>query len=348
MDVSFLFPLPSALGERTSLIAADESGPLGELLPQDIYLALPLVDAALTNLKSYPLLRVISIRLDPCFPGLGEPCQHQIRLVMQPVTIAVTGDVLVANDAAVHLFYVLEEDAWLAALREIVRARVRAGVSEPGVLGVHPALAAEGLNGDFMATVRWVLRHAAGRENLTRVTFMALEAAGVRWRFGGVDVTKEGLVPVPIAGLVSGEQTFVNQDVDGMTFEDAAVSPPSPSPDAFEIFLHPELLAATTEAERAALYGAILRVEHPEKHSPATVDCVTCHLTAPVKTWVERTYGLTPSTADLYPTDGLQGATSAATNHVRAFGYFATSPAISQRTVNETAAVVAYVNATYR
>jgi hypothetical protein len=155
-DVSILFPLP-APPLRTSLIGAEESGTLGPLLPKEIYLELPYVDALLSNEATYPFLRVVSIRFDPCFPGLGEPCHAQIRLVMQPVTVSDDGEFLETLDAAIHTFYELPIDQWEGCLADVVGAREASSVEGEPVVGVHPALLTEGVEGAFMTSLREVL-----------------------------------------------------------------------------------------------------------------------------------------------------------------------------------------------
>ncbi len=348
-DVSVLFSLPQVLGQRTSMIGADVVGKRGVLFPLDLYSQVPLVDVLLSNEQSYGLLRVVSARFDPCFPGLGEACENQIRLVMQPVTLDPTGERLVANDAAVHLFYSVTREELEAALRHVVELRRASGIDDvSGPLGVHPALAAEGVEGKFARGFRDALLTYAGEENLVRVTFMALEGASDEWRFGGFDIVDGGLVPIAIPGLTSSDQSFVNADRSGVSFDQASVTPESTNADNFSIFLFPDTATAATTEERTAAFSALLRVENPSRHSPATIDCVTCHIAAGTRVHAEQTYAMaTSGSADVFVSqDGTEpaGRTLFGTHNLRAFGIFGSDPAISQRTVNETDAVVAYVN----
>ncbi len=348
-DVSVLFPLPEP-GQQTSMIGADAVGARGVLLPRARYAELPLIDVALNNDQSYGLLRVVSARLDPCFPGLGEPCEAQIRLVLQPILPSPVGDGLVANDAAVHLFYSLSRDELEAALRLVVELRVRAGFgASDAPLGVHPALEREGVDGPFARGLRAALLTYAGEENLVRVTFMALEGFSDQWRFGGYDVVGGSLVPMQIPGIGSTEQEFLNEDRTGAGFSGVKVAPPSSSADEFSLLLDPIAAAGATAEARAAAFGAALRVESPDRHSPASVDCVTCHVAAPARAFAERTFGLSAvgSPDQWVAADGAapEGATELPTNGLRAFGILGRAPAVSQRVANETAAVVALVNA---
>lgn len=348
-DVSVLFPMPEVLGQQTSLIGADASGRRGPLLPEDTYLALPMVDNALSNHQSYSLLRVVSARFDPCFPGLGEPCQNQIRLVMQPVTIDPTGEKVVANDAAIHLFYSLTREELEAVLRQVVDLRRASGFevsSEP--LGPHPAIVAEGVEGAFARGFRDVLVMYAGQANLVRVTSMVLAGAKDDWRFSGFDIVDGEMVPMDIPGLGATEQSFVNADQSGAGFDQVSVSPESTSADDFTLLLDPAAAAAATAEARVAAFGALLRVENPQRHSPATVDCVSCHIAPLTRAFAQRELGLAADgSEDVYVSaEGSEpaGGSQFATHMLRAFGVFGHDPAIAQRTVNETDAVVAYVN----
>lgn len=348
-DVSVLFALPEVLGQRTSMIGADVEGKRGVLFPLDLFSELPLVDVLLSNEQSYGLLRVVSARFDPCFPGLGEACQNQIRLVMQPVTLDPGGEHLVANDAAVHLFYSVTREELEAALRHVVELRRASGIDDGSApLGVHPALAAEGVEGRFARGFRDALLTYAGEENLVRVTFMALEGASDEWRFGGYDIVDGKLVPLAIPGLTSSDQSFVNADRSGVSFDQASVTPESTNADDFSIFLFPDTARAATADERTAAFAALLRIENPTRHSPNTVDCVTCHIAPGTRAHVEQTYAMTAlgSPEAFVSPDGSEpaGSTPFGTHNLRAFGIFGFEPAISQRTVNETDAVVAYVN----
>ncbi len=348
-DVSLLYPIPGALAERTSLVGAAEVGAKGTLLPRDVYEQLPRVDLALPNQQSYDMMRVVAVRFDPCFPALREPCQNQIRVVMQPVVFHVSGEMLVASDDAIHLFYALTREQWVTAVRRVSDLGRAAGVgAEVGPLGVHPALSAEGVEGTFADGLRQVLLDNAGEQNLSRVTFMALGGFGDVWTFGGFDVDGGALVPMPIAGISQRDQTFVNLDHEGVSFVDASIAPASTSADDLSLLLDPEAAAAATSDAVGLAYAAALRIESPDHHTPETVDCASCHVAMSARSWAEVSYALSAEgRPDAYRSeDGAipAGATAYRTNHLRAFGHFGTLPSISQRVVNETAAVVAYVN----
>lgn len=353
-DVSFLYPLPPQ-AQRTSLLGAAASGARGALLPSELYSGLPPLDFLTPNLDGYHLFRVVGVRLDPCFPGLGVPdetsCKNQLRLVMQPVLPQPGGKALTTSDTALHLFYSLTRAELADTLAQLVLLRQAAGIEQGGPVGVHPALAREGLEGPFAAGVRALVLAHAGRDNLTRVTFMALEQVGQAWRFGGFDIEGGMLRPmtIPLVGVT--EQTFQNLDLRGQTFERAATYPASPSDDNLKSLLDPKWLDAASPAERLAAYKHALRVENPTAYSPDTLDCATCHVASAARRYAEATYGLSAEGPERYtPASGppLAGATGNATNELRAFGYFGVQPSVNPRVVNETAEVVLRVNATVR
>ncbi len=352
-DVSFLYPLP-AQAQRTSLLGAASAGERGPLLPNDLYGGLPPLDLLTPNLQSYHLFRVVAVRLDPCFPGLGVPdeasCKNQLRLVMQPVVPQVGTQALTTADTALHLFYSLTRVELADILAQLVELR-RASGAVDGPVGVHPALAREGVEGAFARGARALLLGHAGRDNLTRITFMALEQVGQAWRFGGFEVEAGALRPMTIPLVGVKEQTFQNLDLKGHTFERAATYPASPSQDDLRLLLDPKALEAAGPAERLVAYRHALRIENPTAHSPDTIDCATCHVASAARRYAELTYGLSATGPERYVHPAgrpLPGATPASTNELRAFGYFGVHPSVSPRVVNETSEVVLRVNATVR
>lgn len=350
-DVSFLYPLPSQQ-KRTSLLGAASAGTRGELLPRDLFRAIPPLDILTPNAENYSLLRVVSVRLDPCFPGLGvkdeTACKNQIRLVMQPVLPKPGTLGLAAADLALHLFYSVTRAELAGVLQELVNLREASGIERSdGPVGIHPALGREGIDGRFGAGLRTLLLAHAGRDNLTRVTFMGVEQVGQAWRFGGFEVEGGVMRPMQIPLVSVNEQTFKNHDLDGVTFDQAGTVPVSPAVDDIRLLFDPAGLATATQDERRSAYRKALRIENPKSNSPDTIDCATCHAASAARRFVERTYGLSPDgAAELYAHPRglpLSGAKGTATNELRAFGYFDDHPSISPRTVNETAEVVEHV-----
>lgn len=354
-DVSILVPLPEA-SKRTSMLGPDAGGPRGELLPRGLYAQLPTLEKFGDNVLMYDLLRVVGIRLDPCFPTLDraspDGCKPQVRVVMQPIRLEAVDDqlTLVAVDVAVHLFYSVETPALEELLAWTMDARKQAvpdAASAP--LGVHPALARDGVEGPFAQALGARLLGAVGEDNLTRVTVMTLGDFGNVWIFAGFDVSGDTLVPFGIPTISANAQKVSNTDSSGMTFAAGKFQPPVSGPEDVSVWLDSSAASAATPTVQEQAFAALLRLENPGRHDPTTVDCATCHVAPAARQWATENLGLAASDFDEEYRDPsgrpVAGATTSRTDELRMFGYFDTRPSISQRTVNETDALVRFWNA---
>lgn len=351
-DVSILFPLPQG-GPAVGLLPTPYfAGERGELLPRSVYDRLPLLLAFGGPTTVYGALRVVAVRIDPCFPGIDASgpaaCRAQLRLVFQPLTSGFDSDpTWSTDDAAVHAFYALERSDVVTIATELSRLRAASGVpSTSERLGRHPVMVRDGLDGPYARGVLSLLRRYAGQRNLVRVTFMTLEQFRVRWAFGGFDVGPSGeLSPITIAASGGAtRQVFSNMDMLGQSFERAAAMPASASPDDPSLFYRSQdALAASAMVQRDS-YRRTLRIENPTRHSPETVDCVSCHTATSTRVWAERNLGLSAEreTSD-YFADGAAFATvnegQTETVALRAFGYVGRVATVSRRTVNESVVV---------
>jgi hypothetical protein len=309
----------------------------------------------------YETLHVVALRLDPCFASLapdphGQGCQAQLRLVFQEVT-DIQGEP-VAFDSAVHAFYALSRSELLAFARAVVDLRVaRGGGARLGELQPHPIMVREGLGGPFASGIRALVLQYAGAQNLTRITRMSSSSV-FTWSFDGFDVTDAAdatYTRMPIPALPSGTQG----DVFGRNFGadvtmQGQFEPEPDSPDDFAVLANAPAAAQLTDAERQQAFDRLVRVENPTVHSADTIDCVSCHLAMPVASLViTPTYGLVEQgNPNAFAPDArfvLPGEMAAAYReqfgfNVHAFSYDGQSPGINQRVVNETAAVVDYLN----
>jgi hypothetical protein len=352
-DVTMVWPMPADEAQRDSMLAATSQGKHGELLPLAMYQA-PVLDERDFAVKDpkvdHGRLRVVAARLDPCFASFAPPqdlsCVNQVRLVLQAIrpgggTVQPAGP-MGANDGAVHLFYKLSRQELLDLSRSLAALRDKHGGSESSLLGVHPALARAGLGSAYAKQLQELLLSQIGARRLTRVTFFARTAA------------REPLWPFGIFDVVDGkleQQTIVTTDTKRQTLEGAGprkvVEPSTQSkdnPNALLSLMGPK--RAPSPAERAA-FAAVLRIQHPAKHTPETIACVECHAAQRMQSAAEKTLGLTPAEfGDDYfePTIAPPERTIDAENF-HSCGYLGTNLAISTRTANETAAVVAAMNA---
>lgn len=359
-DVSFLFPLPS-WEARDDLMAANTSGPRGELFPRAMYDAIaaktqPLAPTSLGGPSElYPTLRAVSARIDPCFPADARAvpgCRKQIRLVLQPVIRDPADASLTTFDATVHLFYDLDEADWAALVEDVFRLKTLAASGTTGKpLGIHPTMKTEGLRGAYATALKSTLAKYAGSATLSRVALMQL-AKHDSWAFIAFDrsgLTGNSFTSAPIPR--TGESDVQLLEINFTTSTRGAAphsSDPSPFPSGIDLGAL-GLSAGTVVSDdqvRAALKQAV-ELENPTSAlNPQTADCATCHFVTRDRSFAEQSRGISTlgwperfadARFDLARVDDV-GDTS---NVLRSFGYFGTKSALSQRTINETAAVAA-------
>lgn len=336
-DVSILFPLPES-GHLDDLLTPNSQGRFGPLLPADVADELPSASGD---------WRVVSARLDPCFPSLvGAPtpdCRFQLRLVMQP--LEADGNEVRAQDAARHLFYDLPVSDFIVLTRALVAARP---APAPGALTVQPELVEGTLDGAYADALRTALLDGAGATRLSRVTFMSTNLSGQSFTFGGVDVRDGVTEPISIAGASVSEQSFVTEPTEAPEALSAQVVPKlAGAQDDLSPLYDSKVAASLDDVALWSLYEAALRVENPEHRSSANVDCVSCHSASPLRRGLEvgRDFASRPSALrygspfDLTVLHPPEDARS-----LRAFGWRGTQPVVSARVINESAAVASYLN----
>ncbi len=345
-DVSVLFPMPKG-SEADLLLGANSAGGKGELLPQAAFDEIP--PLVVGDGATRDDLRVVGLRIDPCFPGLGveDPagCLNQIRLVLQPVLTNGPDTPLAAQDASVHAFYTMSREEFVAMVHEIVAAKHGATDSTRTPLGPNPLIVEQGLSGPFATKLKEIVLARAGKESLTRVTFMTREPARLSmWKFGGFDVRDGVLTKLKIASLEdTTEQTF-SMLLDNGT----AIPAPQHEDDLSLLFRASEASNASTEALTKA-YTAALKIQNPARHSPDTIDCVSCHTATAASIWSEKNKGFTSEgNPDAFTTSWNVALTNAPAverrDNLHAFGYLGADPSVNQRVANESALVADYVN----
>ena len=345
-DVSFLLPLPANV-KTDPILVPETQGDAGSLLPQRFLDLLPPLAHSPDAPQFISELAVVGIRIDPCFPGIdpsGEPCRSLIRMVWQPL-VQDSGTISTA-DTAIHSFYELSASEFDELTRKLSLLNSSSGVSTRGLpLQIHPALAGQGLPGTYWQQLRAILLSYTGDKRLTRFTFMTLEAPKTMWDFGGFDVDHGKITRMVIPRVQTRLQSLINA---------------SPAPDAFSGGEKPEAPGDTDTFNRilerssdltsgdASLLRAnadsIFRIENPKINSPATIDCASCHAAQAARIWAETKFPdlhLGESQFKFQSSLNLQNVTTSlrSTHSMRAFGYEGRNPAISQRTVNESAAI---------
>lgn len=346
-DISLLLPLPETAAED-KLWRADQAGGYGELLPLELYRHLPRI-AFETAEDTYPKLRVISMRLDPCFPPKPprQGCLPQVRLVWQPVEPDQNGR-LRTIDAAAHTFYDLEVDEF-RRLKEELEA-VKLSGQEDEVLRIQPQLEREGWSGPYARRVLPLILAHLGRERLSEIATMQLAGGENVWIFSHASVTGGQLATLPIPRVPRPMQAFMNTPAPwAPTYFNKARAVPEPE-GADTIVLLFRDSREFGPAEEVMVTDAVMaayRIENPETHTARSMDCVTCHSAQIARVWAEARFpwlGLNQRANGVRYDSRFSLVNSSPspgdTRVLRAFGYFGRTPAISQRTVNETAAVL--------
>lgn len=355
-DVSILFPLD---GPASSYLAASDAGARGVLLPKALYDGVGhlagstgapppggIADAVYTD------LHVVALRIDPCF---ATDCDNQLRLVFQEVKDSPDG--ATTFDSGLHAFYRISRADVVTLAHAIGSLRAaNSGGERLGGLAPHPILVAQGMNGAFADGLRALVLRYAGASNLVRVTEMSATQVGFSWRFSGFDVSDANapsFTPMMIPTLAGSEQQtffrgFVAATIDGQ------FTPPTSSADDLTGLADETHAQGMTPDARAQAFAALVRIDHPAHHSPDTIDCGSCHLATPISKLVAPRFGLDEAhAAGVFAADGVHvlpselGATFDPSGpfNLHAFSYVDRSPAINQRTVNETAAIVAFLSA---
>ncbi len=379
-DVSVLFPLSSA---PSVYPAASTMGVGGPLLPEALYTAVGGI-AGSTQLENggpdsdnatYDSLHVVAMRLDPCFAALapdphGTGCVAQLRLIFQSITaVGTTGSF--AADSAVHAFYTISRAELIEIATAIGQARAASSNGERlGGLAPHPIMVEQGADGAMAHAVYDLIVAHAGPSNLTRVTTLSATDPDFLWTFQGFDVTDAMaavVTPMVIPTLGGAEQQqFVSEELtdagsdsgsgsgSGETDGTEQFTPATSSADNFEPLASANTAQQLTPTELHTAFEGLVHVDHPARNSPNTIDCASCHLATPTEmTVAEPLFQLVEANApDAFTADGVYVLPSemkptfnqGAELNIHSFSYVGADFAVNQRTVNETAAIVAYLN----
>lgn len=387
-DVTILYPIPKTSDFLDDMLGPSSELDRGELLPADLFAQIATLPAPKMfgrdgvpvdpNLPlfaawadSFSLLRVVGIRLDPCFgetTNLGAPnCKNTIRLTAQffmPRSFA--GNRAIPDGAsAVHLFYEVSRQDFTALAKAMLALRKTTGLPLQKQLmnaqsGVHPTLAEEGVRGPYATALKDLILKYAGEQTLTQIAFCVQDrgapsgqyygnqgVADSRWVFGRYAYHDGNLQPLDIATLgYTGLQTVDSMAPSftpaGQPTRDAViVTPPSTVPDNFlQTFNRkPEANGQLDPAKMEQARRSALNLQNPNKYTASSSDCVSCHmakLAAPNHAvdpldFKSYTFRLDHSSDGLGP--------------FRMFGYDSGSnPIVSARVVNETAVVLEYLN----
>jgi hypothetical protein len=354
--------------EGTTTVAADAGVPFPPFVVSPSYY----------NIAAYADLRVVAMRVDPCFGSLapdpsGAGCTAQIRLVLQEVRWADAGASVF--DSAIHAAYDLSRDQFLALARALVALRIaNENGDDLGALAPHPIMVRQGLAGPMSQGVQHLILAYAGPQNLVRAAEasdtsgtekcpMGCQGFGGSWGLAAFDVKGSPLAAVsreiPTVASSTGSNVFA-QDIGTGDFG-TTVQPTTTSSDDYSAVYNAGSVSVPPSAKDQAALNALARVENPQDNTPDTIDCASCHLA----TQTEQGSGHVASFDDtmspysflpdgtLVPPSAMQATfPSGGGFNIHAFSYlgpnaagvFGSAPTISQRVVNETAVVVEYLN----
>lgn len=353
-DVSYLMPLPETLGSD-QLLQLRTPARGGDLLEPRWVEEMPRLAMGITEAQILNQLRVVGVRIDPCFP-LPTPldCQRQVRLVWQ-ILAKDRQNQITSIDAALHSFYVLTEREFKSLLSEIQAWKTKHQVQTAGKpLQIHPAWSEAKDQSPALHDFQKILTRYIGAENLIRVTNMLLRGAGDMWAFQTFEF-RDGLfemqkIPRLKDSLV---QTFINFAVPADHFGGQGMTPlPSGKETVNLISSDSKAFENGNEDILLREFEVVVKIENPKAFNAENMDCVSCHVAQPLKHWALNKRGGPRLTETLALTEyknskfNLQNLSTqaASTKNLRAFGYFGNQMALSQRVIHESADVAEILN----
>jgi hypothetical protein len=357
-DVTLIYPLPFHAQETVSLISPQAQGLGGPLLPQRHFARLPAINQGEARHLTYQTLRVVAVRLDPCFPFKGQ-CLPQIRLVWQPLKPSSYGSstrpgVLEAKDAAIHSLYTLDPDTFRSMLDDYDALRRAHGMDLSGMpLQVHPVLRQQGFDGDFAKGLKALLAKYAGERNLWRVTAMSTFVGGDQWAFQGFNVRDNDLQEIAIPRTQGAtQQRFSLSSLSKDSYRNAKLSPLPSGVDNLQLLLNDSRALRAGGAPLVRELGvSVARIENPDIHTPESMDCVSCHAAQTAGLVLFNRFPWLRQDAHQGEVDfrdpqslPAAGPRQANTQILRALGYFERQLVMSRRVINETAKVVESLN----
>lgn len=355
-DVSILFPLKNSADEYSDLIKVSDQE---NLLPKKYFDLIPFLTNT-SNELIYPTLRVMGVRIDPCFTeGHGPvPCEQQIRFIWQPISINSSKSPSTV-DASLHVFYKLENDELGQILKKFENLNSRFNYeTSSNELNVHPGLIKYGLNSSYGSEFKKILLKAVENKKIQRITFMKLKGMDDIWHFGGLNFSQlengsEQITKIKIPGTNVIMQEFLNElsvRPDPTQFFGGIFPEMETNPEFHDIIRDSSVGNYTEEQIRTAL-NTVADFENPLKNNPGTLDCASCHIASSVKEWIFKNqtqfdpinyFNLVKYQSTqiplISPTKNLDK-----TNRLRMFGYFNDEAFIAPRVVNETAEVLKFL-----
>jgi hypothetical protein len=342
-DVAILFPLPQSDEEDLLIRPRANAENLGAPVIRRDTFARVLPSGSLDPVfpSGFDDVAVVAVRADTCYPLGSSGCQTEIRAVVQGLSLDPTTGFTSASDGALHITYSARDSEVRGLAKLLHDERVAQGTkAEP--LGVHPILAAEGLNGPLAGKVRAFLAPVLIDSRITKITVYEhdVDPGGHRWTFS-VFTPISGVLtktPIPTTGstfqVVEGSDPHVAIQTSFAKMNGAIASTTKDPVAKLVAFDRPEPGTAAALALTATFESA-LRVENPLLHNTRTTDCVNCHLAEGARRVGASRYGLDPKTSKWFGNDPPHVDERSSVTNLHAFGYLGREVAIMRRTAIE-------------
>lgn len=353
-DLSILVPLPRP-AEFSSMISPFEVGSQGMVLSKPVFQRfIDLVPEHHNQEIWLNQLKVVAIRLDPCFiEGVGPiACSRQIRLVWQPVITE--ENALTTRDSSIHSFYEFSEEEFAQIMNEW-KSWSKTDLST--ALNIHPILQKEGLKGNSWKALRSIILKYCGANKLIRMTSMNVMANEQLWIFTGFDVKKDGSSKEMIIPRVRTITQAITQSSFAFKSFTGGMTPAPIDDEEFSTLVEDSYWFKKNFREHQVrkAFRAAIAFENPKLFNTGTLDCASCHLANMAHQWAEVNfpqYKWETEFSDVKYQSAFNISnvtkTEVRPNQFRIFGYFGKEPAISQRVINETAAVAELIRDTYK
>jgi hypothetical protein len=343
-DVTILAPLPQTLATPVLLRGDDVADDGTIFVPRALFDRLTANELLSPDL--YANLHLVAVRFDLCDRHRPGPCPEaedaRLRLVFQPLA---TGPL--ARDVGFHAFYAIGNDEIpeaVTALRDLARI----APPQSGALRVSPALSAADPE-PYATRVRAFVKRYGGEARLVRLTvnMQPETAAAIRWTLRGVEKADDGFVDIPIVGT-----TQTTQGVSLSGSPAYTIVPTTDTPMGLLGAITQLMFDVADAAKKREYLSALAAADNPLTHTAETVPCVACHVSTVVMSARAASTAIDPlglpgrytSKFDLSVAGGKSTETQ---RTIRALGYLAQAPMISQRVVNDTAQTLTEIEARF-
>lgn len=291
--------------------------------------------------------QVVALRFDLCDRAVVGACppagDGRVRLVLQPMYRR--GAVVAAHDLALHAFYAVPAGEVAAMVGELRGLAALQPAPPDAPLGVSAAAA----NPAYLARLRGLVERRARPERLVRLTVIGqlADSAAFAWVFRGLDRAGDGFAPTAIPGVPGAEQSLQLAGGDTVYRTQPLVDAPA----GFALATNGPAFAAAAPADRAAALEALTAIQNPLRHDTVDVPCVACHVATFLTARRAEATGVAPAAiAGRYASPRARAAATIASRDarvIRGFGWAASAPAISQRVANDSAQVLAELDARF-